>query len=305
MDAVKNAKETNKRLLLFSAIIVLSIVILIVVLMQTAGVGTGRVPSGIENPPADETPDAPPSSDGLGDATSTEKPVTEKELSFFKNEVRKGMLLYVDDSTSKSIDISLGADLYALRYATDGTPLYHISGSARKALNQTAAEAFVSLMQAYRATPNVARIEVARCFELDVCDYDTALSIELFVLDDLLISNGLADPRFATETAWLFDNMHTYGFVYVPETETSGHLRYVGAPHAGYMYREHLTLRAYLSRVSSYSFSMPLEITDGDATYIVYYIPAGEADTFTGVVPAQPYTISGDNLGGIVVTYTK
>lgn len=88
--------------------------------------------------------------------------------------------------------------------------------------------------------------------------------------------------------------------------------RYVGVPHAGYITSHNTTLEAYLSLLQSnytYSKSHLLlnaageEVKAKDAVYEVYYVAAADGDSTQVPVPKNyHYTISGDNMGGFIVT---
>lgn len=88
--------------------------------------------------------------------------------------------------------------------------------------------------------------------------------------------------------------------------------RYVGVPHAGYITDRNLTLESYLKLLQSnytYSKSHLLlnaageEVKAKDAVYEVYYVAAADGDSTQVLVPKNyHYTISGDNMGGFIVT---
>lgn len=88
--------------------------------------------------------------------------------------------------------------------------------------------------------------------------------------------------------------------------------RYVGVPHAGYITNQNLTLESYLKLLQSdytYSKSHLLlnaageEVKAKDAVYEVYYVAATDGDSMQVPVPKNyQYTISGDNMGGFIVT---
>ncbi len=120
----------------------------------------------------------------------------------------------------------------------------------------------------------------------------------------------------AGETAWLKEHAHEYGFIFrAPNNKKSivgyaepWQLRYVGMPHAEYMYKNNLCLEEYLEKlrtdhkygVGNYTFKS----ADGN-TYEVYYITAPEEGTVkVPVSENRPYTISGDNMNGFIVTIT-
>lgn len=119
------------------------------------------------------------------------------------------------------------------------------------------------------------------------------------------------------EYKWVHDNAHKYGFIlrYPSGKEDitgisyeSWHFRYVGKPHAQYMYRNGLTLEEYISVLVNCRFGeSELLITDEftGETYSVYSVAVANDGTQVPVptsVDGKEYTISGDNCGNIIVT---
>lgn len=104
---------------------------------------------------------------------------------------------------------------------------------------------------------------------------------------------------------WIYDNAHKYGFIQASAEEGKENVfRYVGVAHATYIVNNKMTLTAYLELVKTRTASKSLQISVKDAenktvTYRVYYL-AGDAEM---VVPEKyTYTVSGDNMGGYIVT---
>ena len=123
------------------------------------------------------------------------------------------------------------------------------------------------------------------------------------------------------EQAWMEANCANYGFVVRydgAKFELTGildetwHFRYVGKPHAQYMTDNNLCLEEYLTMLRTHhnvDSEAPLTYTTADATYEIYYVPASASETTDIPVPkADSVTaidISGDNMGGFIVTVTK
>ncbi len=113
---------------------------------------------------------------------------------------------------------------------------------------------------------------------------------------------------------WIDQHCADFGYILrYPQNKTeitkiqyeSWHYRYVGKPHAYYIMQSGICLEEYIEEVKAYSVESPLEIVDGDgAAYAVYYVPADtDADvTYTPILPGLPYTISGNNIDGFIVT---
>ncbi len=115
---------------------------------------------------------------------------------------------------------------------------------------------------------------------------------------------------------WIYENCHKYGFILrYPEGKTaitgiapeSWHFRYVGIPHATYMYQKGKTLEEYIRDIAIYSESIPLTINISDTeSYSVFYVKKEDAAQVTFSVPKNTeYKISGDNVGGFVVWYNN
>ena len=84
----------------------------------------------------------------------------------------------------------------------------------------------------------------------------------------------------------------------------SWHFRYVGVPHATYMYERGITLEEYLSELRIYTESIPLLVSADGVEYGVYYIDKDVLEYTEFNVPKDTeYSISGDNMGGFVVWY--
>ena len=117
---------------------------------------------------------------------------------------------------------------------------------------------------------------------------------------------------------WLSENCADYGFILrYPDDKTnitgigyeSWHFRYVGKAHSLFMTRHNLCLEEYIAGLQKYTFDNGgLVIDEGSkGKWLVYYVPKLEAFNNTDIpVPADsencPYTVSGDNIGGFIVT---
>ncbi len=128
------------------------------------------------------------------------------------------------------------------------------------------------------------------------------------------------------EQSWMEANCADYGFIVRydgAKFELTGildetwHFRYVGKPHAQYMFENGLCLEEYLELLrTAYNIEdceAPLTYTTGEGDeqteYDIYYVPAS-IDSITEIpVPksdtVQDISISGDNMNGFIVTVTK
>ncbi len=123
----------------------------------------------------------------------------------------------------------------------------------------------------------------------------------------------------------LLEMCHRYGFIQrYPEDKADltnvrsnyGEcLRYVGVAHAAYMAQNNLCMEEYVELLKKNHVStegsdgkhLAVDTNgDGTADYAVYYVPKNQSTDLTTVyVPkGMEYTVSGDNMGGFIVTVT-
>jgi D-alanyl-D-alanine carboxypeptidase len=137
-----------------------------------------------------------------------------------------------------------------------------------------------------------------------------------FALDfSLFFADGTSGDYDGTgDYAWINEHCADYGYILrYPEEKTDltgiqyepWHYRYVGRPHAYYIMESGLCLEEYIDLLRDYSAESPLEIVDSDgAAYAVYYVEADTdaSVTYVSLLPDHPYTISGNNVDGFIVT---
>ncbi|MBR4295657.1 MAG: M15 family metallopeptidase [Clostridia bacterium] len=142
-------------------------------------------------------------------------------------------------------------------------------------------------------------------------EHHTALAFDMSVYKDG-VNTYIQDEE---EYLWIYENAHKYGFVLrYPEekTEITGiayeawHFRYVGVPHAYYMYTEGLVLEEYLELLmTNYLYNeshLKIDCDDGNS-YEIYYVTADDYGNAEIILPTGfEYSVSGDNIGGYVVT---
>lgn len=86
--------------------------------------------------------------------------------------------------------------------------------------------------------------------------------------------------------------------------------RYVGVPHASYITNQNLSLEGYLKLLrDQYTYSGSHLLLDAsgnvvtkDAAYEIYYVAATGDSTTVPVPKNYAYSISGDNIGGFIIT---
>ena len=119
--------------------------------------------------------------------------------------------------------------------------------------------------------------------------------------------------EFLKDDHWIYENGHRYGFIrrYPNEKATitgvSDYeycIRYVGIPHATYMVKNDLCLEEYVELLkTSYSGGTHLSLTDDAGNqYEIYYVASTGDHTSLQVPSNYAYTVSGDNVGGFIVT---
>lgn len=117
-----------------------------------------------------------------------------------------------------------------------------------------------------------------------------------------------------TYYAWLTENCWRYGFTFRSPSNGSKspsdsynpyYFRYIGVPHAYYIFANDTCLENYLDtlREKTTPSGEHLSITlDDGSEYEVYYVAATGNVTDVPVPKDYPYTVSGDNAGGFIVT---
>ena len=135
-------------------------------------------------------------------------------------------------------------------------------------------------------------------------EHHTGLAVDV----GIFYEDGSEGSFSESENAvWMNENACHYGFVRrfaedkVDITRVNNeawHFRYVGIPHAVYMKANNLCLEEYIAFLESTEGSeTPITVEDGGHTWQIRYT----ADR-TIEEPANPYTISGTNDGGYVIT---
>ena len=112
---------------------------------------------------------------------------------------------------------------------------------------------------------------------------------------------------------WLPNHCEEYGFIQryrADKEDITGilyeywHYRYVGIPHAEIMMNENYCMEEYIILIGGYSYEEPFYYTvEKGETYAIYTVPASDGEKTDIPVPKDSeYTISGNNIGGFIVT---
>ena len=119
------------------------------------------------------------------------------------------------------------------------------------------------------------------------------------------------------EFKWLNDNCYKYGFVvrYTKDKENitkfkdePWHFRYVGIPHAYYMYTHDLCLEEYIDLIRKHPYDgehLEFSVETGDYEVYFYSSDDGAESTSVPVPNGVRYDVSGNNVDGFIVTVYK
>ncbi len=215
-----------------------------------------------------------------------------------------------------------------LRRLVDGKNPYEINTVKTQLLQRGAAESLNEFLTAYYKKTGVALVvydtyrtkdEQAKIGSVPAgySEHHTGLVVSLSLSKNSLTLDMGEYPDFLAMC-------HQYGFIQrYPDGKSAltgvGNygecLRYVGVAHATYMAQNGLCLEEYtellrknhVSTQGSDGKHLGVDTNgDGVADYAVYYVPKNSsADLTTVYIPkGMEYTVSGDNVGGFIVTVT-
>ncbi len=340
---VRNYKRpTQPNKLRTAAILIMTAVIIaFVVIFIMSLTGTGMFGDKKDDPiPEIDSPDTKETEENVTDAPSTETPDTSDtdedptkiKYTFINKtaaDMGYGLLQVINSEHLYSFkEESLLDDLYSNRpslksYQLSGSSLrlrYDVIKSLNTMMDTFFTETgykFVNVKTAYRSFDDQKDLHEGNPDTYDMpgaTDYHSGATFRFTGYD--FEAGSSVNLDHATETKWLKDNMHKYGFVFRSPSDkkdivgytTSWQIRYVGIPHAEYMKTHNLCLEEYIDKLASeYSYSNPhlvIEASDGN-TYEVYYVASVVEGTLRLPVPEnRPYTVSDTNLGGFIVTVT-
>lgn len=265
------------------------------------------------------------SSSGAATTTQISTEPLERTLALTAEDVHKGSLILVNADhvyTFAADDVSLET-VYEGRNSCYGVSDMEVS------LDADVIDHFNQLMQAYYniydnndimiVSGYRTREEQAAYYESKktmlpggYSDYHTARSFDLVVYPNGTTSNYYAATG---DYAWIAEHAAEYGFVLrypdgkADKTGISPRaytFRYVGVPHALYMYENGLCLEEYLEEIQDYSADKPLTIDTDGGEWNVFYMQANTSGSTQIAVPQDAtYTVSGDNVGGFIVAYQE
>ena len=130
------------------------------------------------------------------------------------------------------------------------------------------------------------------------------------ILEDQDLNGSIYDPETKKGIGayqWIYDNAADYGFILASDAEGEENIfRYVGVPHASYMTENEKTISEYIELLKGRTAHKPMQRSaknaEGESVrYHVYYI-ASDSESFFVPVNSEAYEVSGDNVGGYIVT---
>ena len=304
-------------------IVLLSIFLVIILIASTAAVfgiwsladtiitnirdGQGTQQDG---PNGDPTPETPPAE------------IIYTNFSQISTATNLGELIVINNA--HSYDPAKAANLETIHGSQpkdeNGYNIYSVGNPAWK-LNATALDALNQMLQKnYEVSDGADDIKVGSAYRTAEEQENLNSSVKPGFSDHhsgycltLKTEDGYLEPSH-----WIYENCHKYGFIVrYPEgkedkTGVSDYgwcFRYVGVAHATYIKANNLCLEEYVELLkNSYASGVNLSFTGIDGNkYEVYYTPAGMGDSVTTIrVPANfEYTLSGDNMGGFIVTVNR
>ena len=239
------------------------------------------------------------------------------ETTFTEEQKNNGSLLLVDGSHpfKGSVNPVLIKVYRDLRPSTDeGKPIYSMTNMYTFGGTADAVSALDAMLGDFYNTKKNDSLFIEKAY-MDGGNnsgiYASGLCFELtyVTIDDQ--GKGSRHSIYNVEDySWLYSNAYKYGFIQLypvssaageeADTSMANIFRYVGEAHAAHIYKNNLTLESYIELIKTKPAADALSITAASgAKYKVYYVGDGAAP----IVPSTyEYTVSGDNMGGYIVT---
>ena len=266
---------------------------------------------------------------------SNDNTVAYTETVFTYDQIKTGNLIVVNNSYEFTFPEAQSPSLISVMENKNSS--YAVS-NANILLDGTAIKQFNSMMEAFSTETGLSNIELKQGYRTKeyqqelydsgksvvapgYTEHHTGLAVNISILNGSDYKKYDYNDLPGDDYKWIFDNCAKYGFIprYTLENEQytlceaeSDHFRYVGVPHAYYMTENNLCLEQYLETVKQYTFDNPLQRTcEYDSrNYVIYYTEATVAvgvsnQTNVWIPTNAEYTISGDNMGGFIVTVTQ
>jgi D-alanyl-D-alanine carboxypeptidase len=258
------------------------------------------------------------------DTTTPNQPIVAQEITVENEKVHFGNLILIDEDHSYKIGTNLLISRTEMA-ALSTSKLLSVYGFSRidqgdsytiknngLFLNAEALNAFKDMTDAFAEETGHKDVQVRNAYYYDsseqVCYNCTGLYLDL----QIMRSDGKIYPLNYHSLKeeyynWFVENAHRFGYMLVRNVGDSySTFRYVGVPHATYMKENNLDLESYLALLKKYTASSPLNITDSTGNHWMVYYTAVSSDedstTVTVFGDESCYTISGDNMNGLIVS---
>ncbi|MBE6546263.1 MAG: D-alanyl-D-alanine carboxypeptidase family protein [Ruminococcaceae bacterium] len=240
---------------------------------------------------------------------------------FDQSQLSSGTLLLIDETHTYTGTPTVVLMNSARPSDDAGEYLYWLYDTVNFALTQDALDAFNLMVKDFHAESGDNNLYVKDAYNQSAATQVTALHQTGTALTLLYYTyEGSTDGNPTDKKTihnvdtykWLYDHAHEYGFVQASAVEGEENIfRYVGVAHATYMKNNNKTLAEYLDILQTRTAGRPLSVqistknAEGQAVsvaYNIYHLTAEE----TPIVPSKfSYTVSGDNMGGYIVTVDR
>ena len=302
-------KQQKQRVLILAMLAVIALLILSLVVFSVCA-----VVSSIANKASNvKDPDQNPAPSGS---------IVYREMTELANKVRTGELILVNKNYAYSFPSSPTQGFINLKTAEratiNGRNTYQIYTKASTLPMQSEAfSAFETMMRDYYMQTEDGSVTVREVYRSAETQENMNTSVKAGYSDHhtgYLINLTNFDETSLPADHWVYQNCHKYGFVVRYPSDKSAKtgvdnyreaIRYVGVAHATYMKNNNLCMEEYLNVLKSFTLNAPLTVScDNGNRYQIYYVSVNAGDTVVQfAVPSNySYEISGDNVGGLIVT---
>ena len=267
----------------------------------------------------------PPQNEGSNNGEQNDPPVggvTYTQITKASTDVHTGELLVVNDQyayqfPTTAVNLKV---IYDNRLKYEDIYNTYMVGQTSWKLHTTALDAFNQMMYKYYELEEDGSICITSAYRTLQDQEALGSTVRPGYSDHhtgycVAIKQKTESGNVSLDTShWIYQNAHKYGFIVrYPEdksdiTGVTDYLhcfRYVGVAHATYIYENGICLEEYAEILKQdYAAGTHLQINAADGNrYEVYYVPAGTDELTTISVPQNyAYTVSGDNIGGFIVT---
>ncbi len=287
----------------FAVILLVALIFTVCLIVDTVREGQEKKPNG------DLTPSGQQGS----------QDVTYISVTQMKNAVHTGELLVVNSQNQYHFpSVTTGLKTIAdNRVKYEGVSNTYMVGNTSWKLHTAALDALNSMMYEHYKVFEDGSVSVSSAYrsyeDQDKLNSSTAAGYSDHHTGLCVALKGNAGKGDLEEDHWIYQNCHKYGFIVrYPASKSeitgvSGYeycFRYVGVAHATYMYQNGLCLEEYVELLKGTYTNSHLKVAGADGkNYEIYYVPAADTELTTLQVPKNyQYTVSGDNVGGFIVT---